>query len=70
MTPAQSQCTACTHLHREEPQPDQCDAFPKGIPDEILLNRVMHDHGYPGDGGIHLELIPLDQYQPPHVGQA
>jgi hypothetical protein len=67
MIPVQSQCTACTHLDRERPQAQQCDAFPSGIPEEIWLNQVAHTRNYPGDHGIHLELIPLEQYRPPQA---
>ena len=58
MIAPQSQCTACTHLDREADQ--LCDAFPDGIPTEIWTNKVAHVTHYPGDNGIHLELIPLN----------
>lgn len=32
-----------------------CDAFPAGIPREILENRADHRKPYPGDRGIHFE---------------
>lgn len=60
MIPVQSQCTACTHLDREAQASHLCNAFPDGIPPEIWTNEVAHTRGYPGDHGIHLELIPLD----------
>lgn len=60
MIPVQSQCTACTHLDRQKEQSLLCDAFPEGIPQEIWKNEVAHTTSYPGDNGIHLELIPLD----------
>ena len=60
MIAPQSQCTACTHLDRQVDVSHLCNAFPDGIPDEIWVNEVMHTRGYPGDHGIHLELIPLD----------
>ena len=69
MISIQSQCTACTHLEREEEAQQQCEAFPEGIPTEIWLNEVAHTAPYPGDHGVHLDLIPLEQYRPPH-GQA
>ncbi|MFN3595948.1 MAG: hypothetical protein ACK41D_01605 [Rubricoccaceae bacterium] len=61
--PAHSQCTACAHLERDTPA-TVCSAFPSGIPDEIWLNEVPHTTSYPGDNGIMLELIPLEQYRP------
>ncbi|MEM1053884.1 MAG: hypothetical protein AAGI52_00035 [Bacteroidota bacterium] len=60
MTVPQSQCTACTHLDRQSEATQLCEAFPTGIPDEIWTNEVAHTSGYPGDNGIHLELIPLN----------
>ncbi len=62
MIAAQSQCTACTHLDRQAEQNPHCDAFPSGIPEEIWTNEVAHTTSYPGDHGIHLELIPLEVY--------
>ncbi|MEM1269496.1 MAG: hypothetical protein AAF752_06355 [Bacteroidota bacterium] len=59
MTTPQSQCTACTHLNRQIEVEPICNAFPSGIPDEIWTNEVAHTSSYPGDNGIHLELIPL-----------
>ncbi|MEM1041694.1 MAG: hypothetical protein AAGI91_03610 [Bacteroidota bacterium] len=70
MIPAQSQCTACTHLDRQAAQEPNCEAFPSGIPDEIWTNQVSHTESYPGDGGIFLELIPLDVYNPNVRGEA
>lgn len=50
-----SQCVFCRHAHTSGPT---CDAFPKGIPDEILRNE--HDHRQPfiGDHGIRFEPDP------------
>ncbi len=60
MISPQSQCTACTHLDRRAEESLLCAAFPSGIPDEIWTNEVAHTSSYPGDHGVHLELIPLD----------
>jgi len=32
-----------------------CDAFPAGIPEEILSGRDKHEKPYPGDGGVRYE---------------
>lgn len=32
-----------------------CKAFPKGIPDEIFFEKIIHDKPYPGDNGIQFE---------------
>jgi len=57
------QCTFCKHAwdrsRRGEPPQARCDAFPDGIPEEILWNRVRHDLPYPGDHGIQFE--PLEE---------
>lgn len=29
-----------------------CEAFPKGIPDEIWIGTVSHRRPYSGDGGV------------------
>jgi hypothetical protein len=57
-------CFACRHLHpglvrvTDTPPegPSTCDAFPDGIPDEIMLGGVDHRRPLPGDGGIRFEL--------------
>ena len=59
-------CILCTRLHptwtkgfdNPNPTPDDyrgqwtCDAFPDGIPDEIITNRTDHRQPYQGDGGM------------------
>ena len=37
-----------------------CNAFPKGIPKELLLNYIKHDNPYPGDHGILYEKKPSE----------
>ena len=48
-----SQCVACVHVHM-----GRCDAFPDGIPQEILENWHDHRLAYPGDNGIRFEQDP------------
>ena len=43
-------CNECAHYHWDS----TCDAFPKGIPSEILY-RGEHDTPFEGDGGIRFE---------------
>jgi hypothetical protein len=56
-----SPCGSCKHFRLGvkvvEGQPT-CDAFPDGIPDEILFGRNRHREPYPGDHGIQHE--PID----------
>lgn len=58
-TYAMPMCGVCTHLHRDETGkgliPWRCDAYPQGIPAEILHSRVDHREAYDGDGGIQFE---------------
>ncbi len=49
-----SYCITCVHTHAGP----TCDAFPDGIPDEILFNLVDHRKPYPGDHGIRYEPAP------------
>ena len=55
-------CGYCRHKHDDEGDGNKtCEAFPDGIPDEII--RVGYDHRepYDGDGGIMFELDgPVD----------
>jgi len=43
-------CRVCIHLHRGA-KPPACDAFPRGIPDDILAGE-RHVDSYPGDRGM------------------
>ncbi len=48
-------CLDCRHLI--DLVESTCEAFPKGIPLEILQDGVRHDAHYPGDRGIHFEKV-------------
>lgn len=47
-----SQCVFCKHKHAGS---GTCDAFPDGIPGEILTNDADHREYFPGDQGIRYE---------------
>lgn len=45
------QCDYCRHFHHD----GTCDAFPKGIPSEILGGQHNHRQPFTGDNGIRFE---------------
>ena len=47
-------CPDCQHKKLNAPS---CDAFPAGIPAEILSGHNPHTAAYPGDHGIQFEPI-------------
>ncbi len=53
-------CGVCTHLHRSERTgksliPWRCDAYPQGIPTDILHSRVDHRAPHAGDNAVLFE---------------
>jgi hypothetical protein len=60
------QCFGCQRMADaagRRPGEYRCEAFPSGIPAEILLNQHDHREPYPGDGGI--RYVPLERTQEP-----
>lgn len=53
-------CTKCKHLHKEGKKRGTCDAFPKGIPWEIISNEHDHRKPFKGDKGIRFKRIKED----------
>ena len=51
------QCAGCKHFHRKDKTGNNCDAYPKGIPNKILSNEHNHHQPYRGDHGITFEPI-------------
>lgn len=61
-------CTLCKLFEWAEGGPT-CDAFPAGIPDEILYRGFDHRNPYPeGDNGI--RFVPRSGVKPADVDQA
>lgn len=56
MTFPAPQCWSCRHFHDKHDKVT-CDAFPNGIPADIVLNIVDHAKPYPGDKRIRFEPI-------------
>jgi len=53
-------CIFCKHFHKTESRHSKivCDAFPKGIPEEIFSYHYDHRLPFPNDNGIRLEPDP------------
>jgi len=55
-TPKTPLCATCKHLRDFPPEGEDfglaCDAYPRGIPEEILDSKVDHRKPYSGDQGI------------------
>lgn len=47
-------CAGCKHLTTDLRE-SKCDAFPAGIPTEILLSKVDHRQPVAGDNGVRFE---------------
>ena len=50
--PVSYQCIECKHYHAFF-----CDAYPDGIPDEIMTGEHDHTEPFKGDNGIQFEPI-------------
>lgn len=51
-------CLGCTRYHfTHDQESDTCDAFPNGIPQEII-NGAPHIEPWPGDGGLQFDAEP------------
>ncbi len=45
-------CLRCARFHEDNDEGFTCSAFPKGIPDEIVLRGFNHSNPFPGDNGM------------------
>lgn len=55
------QCVTCARFHVSDLS---CDAFPDGIPEEIIAGRFDHTQPYPGDNGLLYEPVNVDPEAP------
>lgn len=51
------QCGKCKHFNRGNMAENTCNAFPNGIPEEIIRNEFDHRKPHPQDNGIQFEPI-------------
>ena len=54
-------CLECQHFRKGAPL--SCDAYPDGIPNEILYSKVDHHIPYKGDHGIQFKEKPESHTQ-------
>lgn len=62
MTTPRIQCSGCVHLHQYDSEmngPPSCNAFPHGIPQEILWGAFDHRLPHDGDNGIRYQPLPV-----------
>ena len=52
-----SQCMDCQNYIGKENEKFCCKAFPKGIPEDVLWNKINHEDYIDGDNGYKLESI-------------
>jgi hypothetical protein len=45
-------CSKCALFASDEAGASMCEAFPEGIPVEILKDGFDHRQEFPGDGGV------------------
>lgn len=57
-------CLSCMHLHPEDwsDTVPVCDAFPGGIPGEIIWWCADHTRPWPGDGGVQYECDGAEEW--------
>ena len=54
MTTILSQCFNCKRYDRYDNEKHSCKAFPKGIPEKVFDNTIIHDHKLNGQTGDYI----------------
>ena len=55
-------CSKCTRFNPEVTDNDVCEAFPAGIPRDVLSGEVNHNHPVEGDQGLRFNPTPGFEY--------
>ena len=55
MTTIQVLCATCKHFRDDVEDENVCEAFPDGIPEEIITDEFDHREPHPDDNGIQYE---------------
>lgn len=58
-------CASCKRFNHDDTKRVSCEAYPKGVPSEIILWRHDHRRPYPGDGGLLYEHDPKSPFAEP-----
>ena len=54
-------CLECARYHAHSTTPGlTCDAFPEGIPDDIIFGETDHIAPYPSDHGLQFQPKPAE----------
>ena len=66
---SRSICHSCALFEDYDPEDpgEFCEAFPQGIPDEIIRLGFDHRNEYPGDNGI--RFVPDGDVDPAHLDE-
>ncbi|GAB5492415.1 MAG: hypothetical protein Phog2KO_26300 [Phototrophicaceae bacterium] len=67
MTLIHAGCLYCKHFHILNRSGLFCDAFPDGIPDEIVKGHFDHRKPHPNDNGVQFEINPTKEHMKEHI---
>ena len=61
-------CATCARFNRDIRSKDVCEAFPNGIPKDILEAKNDHRQAVAGDGGLRWSPVPGFEEEDPDDG--